>query len=478
MMSAYALIYIVAYMVPALVGFATLIVYTHLLSPAEYGVYVIGFSISGIISALFFTWVRLSVARYQSKSPDLDLRTEAIAAYGLTALVIVSLLPLAVLIAGPHFGFGNVVASVFVSLANCSFDIGLEFKRAQLNAMRFTTIMVFRSLLGLVLGYLAIKAGGGGLGVLFALGVSFVTAGALSMQSNPFKMLRGFSVGHLPQFMRYGLPFSLGALTIALHSALDRLGIAYLLGQSAAGYYGLAADLPRQVINLLASSVASAMFPITFRSHAETGAVATRERLKEGAEIMLALIAPAAIWLGLCANPIAETLLGSQFQGGVAALLPLLAIGRLCGAFNQHYMQISFQLAERPLLQVAHDCSILIVNAALLFPMMAWFGLFGAATAVLIAEVFGLLFGIWLSRRGFRLPFNGWGMARVFASTAVMALVTYVAKTTMNGHGVWSLIGITAASGTAYAAAALLFDVAGVRSSITQLFRPQVVAAE
>jgi O-antigen/teichoic acid export membrane protein len=465
MMSAYALIYIAAYMVPALVGFATLIVYTHLLSPAEYGVYVIGISVSSIVSALFFTWVRLSVARYQAKSPDLDLRAEAVAAYGLTALVIAVLTPLAVIIAGPHFGFGIIVVSVFVSLANCAFDIGLEFKRAQLNAMRFSTIAILRSLLSLLLGYFAIKLGGGGLGVLIAFGISFLIAGALSVQSSPLKMLRGFAAGHLPQFMRYGLPFSLGAVTISLHNALDRLGVAYLLGQSAAGYYGLAADLPRQVINLLASSVASAMFPITFRSLAETGAGATRERLKEGAEIMLALIAPAAIWLGLCANPIAETLLGSQFQSGVAALLPLLAVGRLCGAFNQYYMQVSFQLAERPMLQVAHDCSILIVNASLLFPLTLGFGLFGAAAAVLIAEAFGLVFGIWLSRRGFKLPFDGWGVTRVFASTAIMAVVTYAAKTAINGHGLLSLIGVAAAGGVAYAGAAFLFDVGGVRST-------------
>ena len=276
MMNPYALIYLVAHLVPALIGFFALILYTHLLSPAEYGVYVIGISLSGIVSALFFTWVRLSVARYQAKSPDLDLRTEAVVAYGLTAIVVACLTPLAIFIAGPHFGFGIIAASVFVALAYTAFDIGLEFKRAQLNPLRFTTITVLRSLLSLMLGYVAIMLGGGGLGLLVAFGTSFLIAGTLSVQSNPAKLFRLFSVPHLPQFIRYGLPFSLGALTIALHNAMDRLGVAYLLGQSAAGYYGLAADLPRQVINLFASSVASAMFPITFRSLAETGAAATR----------------------------------------------------------------------------------------------------------------------------------------------------------------------------------------------------------
>ena len=152
--------------------------------------------------------------------------------------------------------------------------------------------------MSLLLGYAAIKLGGGGLGLLLALGTSFLIVNVLSFQSDAARPLREFSVTHLAQFARYGLPFSFGALTNALHMSLDRLGVAYLLGESAAGYYGLAADIPRQIINLVASSAASAVFPITFRSLAETGPAAARERLKEGAELVLALIAPAAISVG------------------------------------------------------------------------------------------------------------------------------------------------------------------------------------
>ena len=93
MINPYALIYLVAHAIPAIIGFGALILYTHLLSAAEYGIYVIGASIAGIISAVFFAWVRLSVARYQAKSPELDLRAEAIVAYGGTVVVIACLAP-------------------------------------------------------------------------------------------------------------------------------------------------------------------------------------------------------------------------------------------------------------------------------------------------------------------------------------------------------------------------------------------------
>lgn len=462
----YALIYLGANLVPAAIGFFALILYTHLLSPAEYGVYVVGASIAGIVGALFFTWVRLSVSRYQAASPELDLRPEAFVAYLGTMAVIACLTPLALVVVRPDIGFGLLAGSLFLSLATTTFEISQEFRRARLNPLRFTVVAVVRSVTALALGYFAIEIGGGGIGLLVAIGVSFLVSNAIGSHRDTFRLLRPCSTEHLMRFVRYGAPFSIGAITIALHNALDRLGVAYLLGHSAAGYYGLAADITRQIIVILGSSVASAMFPIAFRTFAEQGAAATRERLAEGEELLLALVAPAAIWLAISANVFAGTLLGSQFQASVAMLLPVLVIARVCGAFNQFYVQISFQLAERPLLQVAHDGAVLVLNIALLFPLTFAFGLPGTAVAVLSAEGLGMLVGIALSRKAFRLPLNGPGLARVAAATAIMGLVTYAAKTALGGNSALTLLGVAASGGIAYAGSAILFDVAGARRLI------------
>jgi O-antigen/teichoic acid export membrane protein len=478
MISPYTLVYLVAHVVPAIIGFAALILYTHLLSPAEYGVYVVGASIAGVVSAVFFVWVRLSVSRYQARSPQLDLRAEAVVSYIASVVLVGCLTPAFVLLVRPQIGIGFVAATLLLSLSVNAFEIGQEFRRAQLNPLRFTSIAVLRSLLALSLGYAAVELGAGGLGLLTTMGVSYLVTNILSYQGNTQGPLHLFAPNNLPQFVRYGLPLSLGALACALHNVLDRLGVAYLLGESGAGHYGLAADITRQMIGILAASVASAMFPIAFRTFAETGEVATRQRLKEGIELLLALIAPVAVWLALSADVVAGTLLGAQFQASVATLLPFLVFGRMFGAINQWYLHISFQLVEKPLLQVAHDSFTLAINLALLFPLTLAFGLPGTAASVLIAEAAGIVVGIALSRRAFRLPFNGWGMARVLAAVTIMGLVTYIAKALSGGHGILTLIAVMAAGGFAYAGAVMLLDVAGIRSSIAALLRPRWVAAE
>jgi O-antigen/teichoic acid export membrane protein len=471
MINAYALVYLVAYAVPALIGFIALVLYTHLLSPAEYGLYVIGASIAGIVSAVFFAWVRLSVSRYQARSPDLDLRGAATVSYAGTVAVIACLAPAVMLIVRPQVDLMLVAGSLCLSLSLSAFEIGQEFKRARLKPLRFMTIAVIRSCLGLTLGFAAIGLGGGGLGLLFAVAASFLIGNLLNFCRDGEKPLRIFPAEHLSQFVRYGVPFSLGALTFAFASALDRLSVAYLLDADAAGQYGVAADLTRQFIVILASSVASATFPIAFRSHAEDGPYATRERLSEGAELLLALITPVAVWLAVCSDVVAGTLLGSEFRASAAALLPLLAAGRMLGAINQYYLHVSFQLAEKPLLQVAHDTLILVVSIALIVPLTLMFGLMGTATAVLIAEAFGVLVGIWLSRSAFHLPFDLGRMSRVLVSAAIMGAACYAAKVSLGGHGLLALLTVLTVGAVTYAGSAIVLDVARVRTSTNSFLR-------
>ena len=477
MINPYALIYLLSYIGPAAIGFLALIVYTHLLSPAEYGLYVVGSSIAGVVSALFFAWVRQSVSRYQARAPQLDLRIEAAVAFVGTVAVVACLAPVAILIVRPNVELGTIAGALFLSFSLTAFEISQEFRRARLNPRRFAAIAFLRSALGLVLGLSAIQLGGGGLGLLFAIAISFLVANIVSFERDLTKPLNQVSIDYLAQFARYGLPFSLGAVAFALHGVVDRLGVAYLLGQSGAGYYGIAADITRQLVGIIASSVAAALFPIAFRSLAEQGPAATRARLKEGIELLLALIGPVAIWLAIAANVVASALLGSEFQASVGMLLPLLAIGRMCGAVNQFYLHISFQLAERPLLQVLHESLILTLNIALLFVLTPAFGLSGAASAVLIAEAFGIPLGIWLSRRAFPLPFDLAGMIRLIAATAVMAAATYTAKIAFEGHGIATLLIVGIAGGIAYAGAALLLDLAGLRSMIASYLRPRLATS-
>ncbi len=456
-------IYLGAHLVPAVIGFFAITIYTRLLTPHEYGVYVVGMGVAGIIGAVCFAWIRMSVARYQATSADIDFRGTAILAFGLTVAAIAALAPAALLLFHFDISIDVVVASVFVAVAVGAFDISQEFQRATLRPMRFAVIAVARAALALLFGVFAIRLGHGGLGLIGALAGSALICAVLNMAGSGRGMGK-WQGEQLKQFARYGLPLSIGGLSNALYTTSDRLIVAYLLGQGATGLFGVAADLPRQFMVMLGSSVAAATVPILFRTLAKDGPAATRERMNENAELLLAVICPVVVWLGLAADQVAGTFVGEEFRASVSLLLPVLALARLCGVVNQFYVQISFQLAERPLLLLFQACFTMLVSVAAMFPLIMNFGLLGAALATLFAEALGLVVAIYLARRAFPVPFDIRRLGGVLASAAAMACAILLAKMSFSGTGLIALAAISLISGGVYAAAIWFFDVARVRT--------------
>jgi O-antigen/teichoic acid export membrane protein len=461
-------IYLGAHIVPAIIGFFAITAYTRLLNPAEYGVYVVGMSVAGIFGAVCFTWIRLSVSRYQATCADVDFRGTAIIAFVLTVLAITSVTPLAVLLFRPNFSINVLAAGMFVALAVGAFEIGQEFERARLRPFRFAAIAVVRSVLGLSFGFLAIEMGWGGMGLIAAFGTGSLIGTIINFAGGGTRVSR-WQRTQLVQFARYGLPLSIGGLTSALYS--DRLIVAYLLGQEATGLFGVASDLPRQFMVMLGSSVAAATFPIVFRTLSNEGAAATREKLNDNLELLFAIVAPVTVWLALTADQVAGTLVGMEFRAGVSLLLPVLAVARMLSVLNQFHLQISFQLAERPFLSVIQSCFTLVLGVVSMFLLVAKYGLLGAALATLITEAGGLVVGIYLTRRAFPLPFDMSRLAGVFVSALTMGCAIYVIKLGVGGTGLLALFSISLAGGAAYAAAAWLFDVARVRTLVMHALR-------
>ena len=137
-------IYLIAYILPAAVGFFAVTAYSRLLTPAEYGVYVVGISLAGILGAIFFAWIKLSVSRYQAMSAEVDFRGTAMVAFALTVAVLCATTPLVFLFRS-DLSVGLLLASMFVAIMANAVDVGQEFERAKLRPYRFAAISIVRS---------------------------------------------------------------------------------------------------------------------------------------------------------------------------------------------------------------------------------------------------------------------------------------------------------------------------------------------
>ncbi|MBW5440386.1 oligosaccharide flippase family protein [Bradyrhizobium canariense] len=462
-------IYLVAYILPAAVGFFAVTAYTRLLTPAEYGVYVVGISLAGILGAIFFAWIKLSVSRYQAMSAEVDFRGTAMVAFALTVAVLCATTPLVFLFRS-DLSVGLLLASMFVAIMANAVDVGQEFERAKLRPYRFAAISIVRSVSSVGFGLLGIWLGWGGLGLLAAFGLGSLAGIILNLIGDRTRIAR-FQRSQFAQLARYGLPLTLAGLSVAVYSACDRLIVAYLLGKDAAGIFGVAADLPRQFMVMIASSVAAATVPLVFRSLSDKNIETTRERLTESLELLLVVVAPVAVWLALAADQVAGTLVGVDFRTGVSVLLPTLVLARLFGIANQFYVQISFQLAERPFMLAAQSFLTLVVSVALMFVLVASHGLYGAALATLATEAIGFLVAVVLMHRAHPVPFDLHRLAGVAVSAAAMAAAILVARSQVNGIGLVPLMVVSLAGGLAYAAAGWLLNVANVRTLSLRFLR-------
>ncbi|AWL91160.1 O-antigen/teichoic acid export membrane protein [Bradyrhizobium ottawaense] len=462
-------IYLVAYILPAAVGFFAVTAYTRLLTPAEYGVYVVGISLAGILGAIFFAWIKLSVSRYQAMSAEVDFRGTAMVAFGLTVAVLCATTPLVFLFRS-DLSVELLLASMFVAIMANAVDVGQEFERAKLRPYRFAAISIVRSVSSVGFGLLGIWLGWGGLGLLAAFGLGSLTGIILNLVGDRTKIAR-FQRSQFMQLARYGLPLTLAGLSVAVYSACDRLIVAYLLGKDAAGIFGVAADLPRQFMVMIASSVAAATVPLVFRSLSENSKETTRERLTESLELLLVVVTPVAIWLALAADQVAGTLVGVDFRAGVSALLPTLVLARFFGIANQFYVQISFQLAERPFMLAAQSFLTLVVSVVLMFALVAGYGLYGAALATLATEALGFLVAVVLMHRAHPVPFDLGRLAGIAASAAAMVAAILAARSQAGGTGFVALVIVSLAGGLAYVGAAWLLNVANVRTLSLRFLR-------
>ena len=111
---------------------------------------------------------------------------------------------------------------------------------------------------------------------------------------------------------------------------------------------------------------------------------------------------------------------------------------------------------------------MLVVNLIAMPVLTVRFGLAGAASALVVTELFGTGFGWLLARKAFPLPFNPRHVSRICLATALMGLVLAALKLVLPSDVMSFCVIVTCGCAT-YLAAAFALDIVGVRKSLAAL---------
>jgi len=471
-------IYFVANVVSAVFGLANVMIFTRLLPPAEYGVYIIGVGFSAVLGTLLYTWLKQAILREEAKGDGTDIRGTILLGFAASALTFPIVYGVAAFVL--KMDTAATLAATGMTMAVGFFELGQELARARLNAKQFMVATILRAVLVSIFGVVITALGGGGVALLLSAAAAFLVGAGLSLRN----VWRGAAVRlkdprFTPLFI-WGLPLTISISILALSSTLDRFILASLLGSAAAGEYGASVDLVRQALIIPAISASSAFIPMAVRLLANDGVEAARSHLDACFELLLAVVLPSCIGFALVSPYIADLVLGPQFRDTARLVMPAVSIAVIFQVVTNQYLHISFLIANRNMFYMINTVLTLSFNIVAALILTYYFGIAGAVLSRLATEVFATICAAVLSRFAFPMPMPLLRLARVTAATSAMALAV-MALDRLGGMGSATKLALLIAGGMAgYAATCWAFDVAHVRArtkSMIAKLRGSVVPA-
>jgi len=460
--------YFVANAASAAFGLANVVIFTRLIAPADYGIYVVGMAFSGIAVAMLFTWLRQGLLREEAKADGTDVRGTVMLGLLTTCLPFVPLFALASYLTANDW-LATAAASI-LAISVGFFEMSQELLRARQQSLAVLRSTLVRATLVSLFGTVAILCGADGRLLLLSGALAYLASAALSVTRAWRGTRIDFRDPRLVPLLKWGLPLTASMALLSISAMTDRFLVAFVLGAKAAGQYGASVDLVRQALIIPAISASSAFVPIAVRLLASEGKAATRDHLERCSELLLAITLPCCVGYALLASRIGHVVLGPDFRSAADAIMPVVALAVILQILVNQYLHIGFFLSNKTHFYIVNTATTLVVGTAISYVLIEAFGLSGAAWSRVVSEGVGLCSALVLVRRAFPMPWPTGRIVRVLAATASMALVVAVVDRRLEAKDLPTLLSLVSAGAIAYAAACWGFDVAGTRARLARAF--------
>ena len=243
----------------------------------------------------------------------------------------------------------------------------------------------------------------------------------------------------------------------------ERYIIQFVVGPAAVGVYAAAQNLVQQPINMLASSVALAAFPIIMRSAEVDGNGGAQTRMREVGSFLVALGLPAVAGIIMLRSEIATVVLGEDFREQAMILMPWVAVNAFLVNLKSHYFDMAFHVTRRMMVLVAIRLPAMLLTAPLIYVFLKIWGLPGAAAGACLAFAASLAVSWIVGRRLLAFPHAFGEIARILAATGAMVGVLAAIGPL---PGLLGLIVLIAAGGMTYGAVAVGLNALNLRTTL------------
>jgi O-antigen/teichoic acid export membrane protein len=422
------LLYLPAQVLGPVFTLISMVAWTHVLPPAEMGAFALLTAAQELLFLVTLSWFSLYTTRYyDSSAADSDraayLNTETAVLIACSAISIlgVLLMPLVIDVAWSPFLMG--LAIVYTIGRNLATHLS-DRARTEQDAFSYTVLQAFWPVLGLPLGWLAVKAFGATaamvlLGYTVAQTLGLIIAGKrLGFGLDPRQVSRSM----LAAAVKYGLPLLIGGSLVWVANNGLRFVIDAFRGTEAVGLVTVGWGLGIRAAGFAGMMVAVAGFPLALRRMRDEGMASGEAQLVRNGVLLLATIAPATAGLWAISKPLIDLTIAAEYRELTTTVLPLALLAGAFRNYRQHFAQHIFLLHEKPEVPVYNDIwDAAGTMAGALIGLWAG-GLLGAVAGAMIGAFIGLVATIARSWRdyGFGLPLVD--LVRIGGATLAMML--------------------------------------------------------
>jgi O-antigen/teichoic acid export membrane protein len=447
----------------ALLGLLSVFVFTRLLSPHDYGVYLLGTGFASVFCVCLVSWFRNLILSEHARSGGADVRGLVLSGYSICCLSAPIAYGAARLV-----GLDNTtaLAAVVLAVAIGLFELTQDLVRARLMAVAVMKATLVRAVGVLCLGALIALASPTGFWLLLSSAAAYLLATLVQSRKAWRGTVLSFDRAGLLAVAKTGLPLTLSIFLLGISTVTDRFMIANLVDTADAGKYVAGLDLVRQTLMLPAMSAAAAFFPMAVQIRASQGDAAVRSHLSECLELLLSVTLPACLGFAVISAHVANVILGADFRETAAQTMPIIAVAVVFQILMQQYLHASFLLSGRNTFYLINTAVIIVANLILSYVLISHYGTVGAAWARLGADVIGFGCALVLSRFAFKVPLPLGRLALVMIAGLVMALAVSALDKILHVTDLTACALLAAAGFMIYAAMCWLFDISRLRARL------------
>ena len=458
-------IYVLAKVVPGIMAFVALSVYTHLLTPQEYGIYTLMFSAALFLHSALFNWLPVGAMRFWPGGTFSDkafISTLGVLYFRLFVPIVILVLALFFILGADYY---PQISSGFLLLAGFTvLVIGQQLLSAQMMPGRYALMTICYAILALTLGSSMAYFGYGPIGVVLGTAVGMLVPAVIISARSWALFDRALYTPELTRkLLIYGTPLAASFFLDEIANLSDRYMLALMIDEAEAGKYAVGYDLAGNTIMMLMNAINLAAYPMIVKLLDTKGKEAALEYFNTYVILLLSISIPAVVGLSLVGPGLASLVIGDEYQESVILILPWVASAIFFMGLGAFYLHLPFQLGNKNGGIFKIGVYTALINLILNFWLIPEMGMLGAAIATLASFAISSALGVFYARDVFPLPFPAKEVLKIVIAATFMGLCLWVVK---DYRGWLWLIGQMLIGMGSYGLASYLLNIGGIKQMV------------